>query len=532
MNPINTRLYSISIIVLASIFFGYPWTGRADFEPLPLTPDSYNHDVVVENSAPPAIVPVTTASMEQGTDNLGLTWFERGFLREYPTTGLPQAGSVFTSDQSAAHSYRMPYSYETNNAVLIDTVRTNATLVFTAPTNYHALSFLTSSGGARMVIRYTVRHGENGAQSGTFVSPNWYNDGQPAVAGNGSVNVVTFVHADLYSYNPRLYSIDVSLSNLVAPVTSVELSLESGSGHAAVFAISGARNPGGFVPIALRGYTADLVVEAAAIEPGFLTTNTTATMDNGTANTRFTWYEKGYYPLAPSTGLPEPGSLLISEADSSHHFQLPGSYHERNAALTDASVRKTVLTLATPVSCCALSFLTASGHGPVTNKCVVTHLDGFSETNSLVSPDWLTGPAPAFTAQGRVSVSTRLTDRISTDGPRLYAVDVVLAHTNSPVSTISLSFMGGGVDAHAVVFSVSGMRAGSITTRPTLQIARNSAGQLVIRSSHSGRLQSCGALPATTASWRDEALVSDSLTITPVPQPAARFYRLVTQRSP
>ena len=529
MNPINTHLSSIPI--LASIFL-CPWAARADFEPLTLTLDSYNQDVVVENSAPPAIVPVTSASMDQGTTNQGFTWFERGFLREYPTTGLPLAGSLFTSDQSAAHSYRMPYCYETNNAVLIDTVRTNATLIFVAPTNYHALSFLTSSGGGRTVVRYTVRHGENGAESGTFMSPNWYNDGQPAIAANGSVNVVSFVHADLYSYNPRLYSIDVNLSNLGAPVTSVDLSLESGVGHAAVFAISGARNPGGFFPIELRGYTEDLVVEAGAIEPGFLTTNTTATVDNGTANTRFTWYEAGYYPLAPGTGLPEAGSLLISEADSSHRFLLPGSYLERNAALVDANVRKAVLTLATPISCSALSFLTASGHGPVTNKCVVTHLDGFAETNSFVSPDWLTGAAPAFTAHGRISVSTRLTDRINADGPRLYGVDVPLAHTNSPVGTIQLSFMGGGLDAHAVVFAVSGLRAGSSTTRPTLQVTRNSSGQLVIRSSHSGRLQSCGALPAAAPDWRDEALVSDSLTVIPIPPQTARFYRLVTPRSP
>src|SRR5437764_1001118 len=134
MNPINTRACSIPIVLL--LLLNQPCNSRAGFEPLALTPESYKYDVVVEKTAPPPIVPVTTASMEQGIANLGFTWFERGYLREYPGIGLPEAGSILISEQSVEHLYRMPSSYQTNNAVLIDSVRTNATLRFTTATNY------------------------------------------------------------------------------------------------------------------------------------------------------------------------------------------------------------------------------------------------------------------------------------------------------------------------------------------------------------------------------------------------------------
>src|SRR4051794_14773877 len=45
-----------------------------------------------------------------------------------------------------------------------------------------------------------------------------------------------------------------------------------------------------FTPIAVPGYTQDMVVEASAA-PGALVGFTTATMSPGTANTSNTWYE-------------------------------------------------------------------------------------------------------------------------------------------------------------------------------------------------------------------------------------------------
>ena len=517
-----------STLVLLSLLLTYPHLTRADFQPLPLTPDSYTHDVVVEKTAPPPVVPVTTASMEQGLANSGFTWFERGYIADWPTTGLAEAGSLVTSLLSADHQYQMPPSYETANAVLIDTASSNATVTFTVPTNYVALSFLTSSGLSANVLQYTVFYGERGTETGTLTSPNWYGLGDPVWVCNGRVDVTTFMHADLTTYNPRLYSVDINLTNALGPVTGVDLALMSGKGHTAVFAISGAPAAGGpFEPIPIGGFNADLVVEAGALQPGFLETNTTATMETGTANRRSTWFEKGYYTPAPESGLPAANSVIVSESQPDHRFLLPANYADKNAILLDATCSNAVLILGTPTACSALSFLTASGHGPLTNQCVVRHADGTFETNRFVSPDWLGSEPAALTTHGRVSVSTRLADRVNTQGPRLYAVDVPLALTKSPVTQVALSPLSPDINDHALIFALSGSPVGISPLHPTLSMAANPDGRLTLQSTQPGRLQSCPTLLGADTVWKDEGPIQQSLTIPPPSAEPARFYRVV-----
>jgi hypothetical protein len=518
-------------LLLLSFSLSCAWLTRADFVPIALTTNSYNQDIVVERNAPPPAVRVTTASMDEGVSNSGYAWYERGYLTEWPSTGLPEAGAILTSDLLADHQYQMPPSYQTRNAFLIDTVRANARLTFTSPTNYAALSFLTSSGTARNLIKYTVRYQNGSSESGTFTSPNWYSDGDPAWAANGRINIASFAHADLNSYNPRLYSADVELLNTVSPVISVELSLTAGSGHTAVFAASGAFSLGDvFVPIDLSGYNEDLVVEASAIKPGFIETNTTATMENGTANAGFTWYEKGYHPAAPDTGLPAAGSVFSSETDPGHGFLMPPNYAGTNAILVDSVCTNSVLTPLAPACYTALSFLTAAAHGPVTNLCVIVHSDGTTETNSFVSPDWL-GPSPAaLITHGRVSISTKLIDQLTMDAPKLYAVDVPVADKNSPITRIRLSRIGTDTTTHAVFFAVSGTPTTiSSPNRPSLSIRFGPNGKLILASTQPGRLESCPGLRGAETLWKNEGAISQALTLTAVPDGPARFYRVVAQ---
>ena len=528
MNLMNSRIRCI--LALAFLCSSNARAADAGFQPLALTPDSYNQDVVVERTAPPPAVPVTTASMEQGVANWGFSWFERGYVADFPVTGLPPAGSVFTSLQSSDHEYQMAPSYQKANALLIDAARLQGALVVAAPTNYAALSFLTSSGGAGNLIQYTVHYGERGSETGIFESPNWYGNNDPAWVASGRVEVTTFVRSDVTEYNPRLYSVDVRLSQVLGPITSLDFTLGSGSGHTAIFAVSGAFSTGGpFRPIEIGGYNEDLVVEAAAIHPGFLDAYTTATMDNGTANTRYTWYERGYYPAAPESGLPAPGSILTSESDATHRFVLAPSYTNNNALLVDRMCSNVVLTLVNPASCAALAFLTASGHGPVTNQCVVRHLDGTEETNRFISPDWLGSDPGALDAHGRISVSTRLADRNNAAGPHLYAVDVPLSGgSTSPVQKLVLSPVAAGADAHAVVFALSGKAAGTVATRPALSITTSSDGHLAIRSSQPGRLQSCPSLSGAGVTWKDEGPIQQSLTLSPTAGQRTSFYRVVS----
>jgi hypothetical protein len=327
-----------------------------------------------------------------------------------------------------------------------------------------------------------------------------------------------------------LYSVDIALADTASPINAVELFLTNGVGHTAVFAVSGASLTGSaFAPIEIGCYNEDVVVEASALKPGFLETNTTATMDSGTANLRFTWYERGYCSLAPGSGLPPAGSLLTNQDDASHRFILPSSYTDANAILLDSVCTNAVVKLVAPAPYSALSFLTASAHGPVTNRCVISHADGRSETNEFVSPDWLGNSPAAFATQGRVSVSTRLIDNLGSGSPRLYAVDVPLTNTASPVTRIRLALGSADADGHAVVLAVSGSSAGVVPrVRPALTIVQSADGNLIVHSSQPGTLESCSSLSGTQGNWKPEGPISSNLTVTRSAG-QARFYRVVSQ---
>src|SRR5689334_1100829 len=119
---------------------------RADFNPVALTPSSYNADMIVERTAPGPIGRATTASMDGGTNNSDDSWYEIGFNTAAPTTGLPAANSIFASASLATHLYQMAPSYTAANAMLINGVVTSATWTVTSPAIYTNLSFLTSGG--------------------------------------------------------------------------------------------------------------------------------------------------------------------------------------------------------------------------------------------------------------------------------------------------------------------------------------------------------------------------------------------------
>ncbi len=81
MSHLSAAACAISVLLIQRI----SWS--ASFTPVQLTPDSYNHDIIVEASAsdPNAAV---TAKM----DSMGFTWYELGFNTNAPATGLPHSG--------------------------------------------------------------------------------------------------------------------------------------------------------------------------------------------------------------------------------------------------------------------------------------------------------------------------------------------------------------------------------------------------------------------------------------------------------
>ena len=520
----STKLIS-SAFSLASISLS--WAG---FVPLVLTPQSYNQDVVVEKTASPPLVPVTTATMDAGVANTDYTWYERGYKVDWPGSGLPPAGTSISP--TGDHLYRFASSYQENNVLLIDSQNRNGRLTLMKPSAYGLMSFLVSGGNGGGTVGYTISHQDGSTQTGRLNCRDWLSGPNAVFTAAGRVSVSSFTF-DLNSTTPRLFTVDVPMTNSVSPVTSVDFDYTAGLGREVVFAISGAPlayDPVG--PIGVNGYNADVVVEASSTKPDALLGFTTAAMEDGTANAGRTWYEQGYYAPVSGSGLPPAGSEFTSANASDHRYALAPSYTANNVVLLDASHADATITLATPSRYSALSFLTSSGHGPVTNRCIVTHVDGTSQTNSIVSPDWAASGPGALCGGGRIRVGKPLVDGVGSDYPNLYSVDLNLKNTNSPVKALLLSFTGGPLNSHAAIFALSGADSSvppPVLEPSTLSIVPGSAGGWVLSSSRPGSLQSTTDFRGAGTIWKAEGFISGKQTISPAPGERAKFYRVISQ---
>jgi hypothetical protein len=451
------KLFTIGMVLASAS------VALADFSPITLTPSTYTHDIVVEKTASAPVIPggYTTASMDGGTNNNGDTWNEAGYFADNPTVGLPVAGSTFTSVSASDHSYKLASDYRANDAVMLDASTTfaRATLTVNSPTAYGALSFLTSGGNGGCIFRYTVHHQDGSTESGTSPSADWFNGANPAWIANGRVNAQTFTLDNLNSENPRLYSKDVSLSNVSSPITSIDLEYVSSAAgaHTCIMAVSGAAAvSGAYNPIEVTGYNADIVVEKEATQQHPLTDVVSATMDSGIGLTLFTWYEQGYATNAPNTGLPTAGSTLTSTNAAEHQYVLAPTYGGNNAVLIDADNSSAVLTFQTPKSYAGFSLLGATANGGVTLSYDVHHTDGSIESGTVPIKDWFNNTPAAYTVNGRVNVETALLDNVNNNNPRLYSADFAITDTTTPVDSITLTFLDGGATAHAAILAVSG----------------------------------------------------------------------------
>lgn len=424
----------------------------ANFTPIPLSNSSLTHDVVVERSATPPPPALTSASMDEGQANTAYGWYEIGFNADALDTGLPVKGSTVSSEALPDHSFTFAASYTNNNAVLIDSSLSNATVTVTTPAAFSALSFLTSAGNGAVTLGVAVHHADGSVETNSIVSPDWFGGENAAVTANGRLDVGSRAFDNVASGNPRLYSADITLTNTTSPVNRIDLTHVSGTGHAAIFAVSGGTGAA-FSPVAITGYNVDLVVEAEGAAPATPLNATTATLDAGVANTGYTIYEQGYNPNALTTGLPVAGSTLTNASATDHIYTLAASYATNNAALVDAENNAT-LTPSTPAAFAGLSFLTAAGGGAVTIDYTVTHADGSTQGGSLVSPDWFNSTPVALTNRGRVNVENGGFDSINSANPRLYGVDVSVTNSTSPISSIALNYASG--TGHAVFLAVSG----------------------------------------------------------------------------
>jgi hypothetical protein len=454
--------------------------------PVPITVTSYNQDAIVESNATPRLDVVTTATVDQGTNNGANTWFEVGYDTVNPGNGVPAAGTTIVAISNANYSFRMPPTYVGPNGILIDTVVTSGTFTLTSPAAYTLLSFLGSGGNGGDVIGVKVNHQDGTFEVGSFGCPDWFGGtlNVAFIAGGRCQSPVTFT-TETDGANPRMYFRDITLTNTTSAVTNVVLSYVSGGAgsHNDVLAMSGATTLGGPVgPITVTGYSYDFVVEAGAAKRGRVTSQvivdgtnqwaTTITMDND-ANTGFCFYEKGHdfnminngpvtptnpvvTAIAQASGIPVHGSTFTN-ASGDHAYTMAPDYTTNDVVWVSPVITNATITLVTPQAFTALSFLDAAGNGPVFITAIVHHQDGISETNTVKIVDWFDSSPPMYIPNGRVAAdSGQWSQQIfaGTGADRLFASDFLVADTASPVTSIDLQYTN--TAGRAGVFALAG----------------------------------------------------------------------------
>jgi len=443
---------------------------RADFDPIELTPGSFTADVIVEKTALRPYNSYTTATMDQGTNNAGQTWFERGLDVTRTNLGIPKAGSTFTAETDPNRSYKMPPSYvETPNALLVYSQISNGTLSVTTPAAYTTLSLLGSVAGGNTTIAFTVHYAGGGIQAGTVGLLDWFGQTPIAVTANGRTDLGNGRINDINSGNPRLTYADIVLTDTVNAVTSIDFGSTSGN-RAAIFGISGTTDGTTYTPLTVTGFNRDIVVESGIIPPGCRFGFTTVIMDGGTTNNNGnTFYEVGFNTNANAlaTGLPAHNST-VSDLYG-HSFKMAPDYTTNNvvyvgnvAGYTTASVM-----LTTPTVYTGLSFLNAAGNGPVGIDVTVYYADSTSEVVSFASPDWFGNLGSHFySVLGRFDPSTLGLNNINqADGnPRIHTNDVTLVNaTASAVTNITFTYVSGGRSA---IFAIAGQTTPGGTFSP------------------------------------------------------------------
>jgi hypothetical protein len=441
---------------------------RAQFAPLALTPESYNHDVVVEKTAAlPA--PATTASMDGGTNNAGFTFYEAGYNPNSPETGLPVAGSTVPSTTLGDHNYTFASSYTANNAILVDVNVPGATYTVTTPKTVSAISFLAGSGNGAATNNVVVHHADGSAETSEIVIPDWFGDVNIAFTANGRVDAISRFFDNVNNNFPRLFSVDIPVAN-ASPVTSIDIQ-RVGGGHGAIFAVS-ASTGAEFTQLVGTGFNYDMIVEAAADQQPVSLAATTATVDAGVANTDYTWYEQGVYSPAPLTGLPAAGQTLTNAAAADHIYRFAPSYAANNAILIDTTTAPAetpvTVTFANPITASGLSFLGSSGGGAVTIAYTLHHNNGTTQTGTFILPDWFNATPIAYTVNGRINAQNATFQAVNSNNPRIYGVDIAVNNTGAPITSIDLSVSSGG--GHAAIMAISSS-AGAIKPIFDLQAA-------------------------------------------------------------
>jgi hypothetical protein len=492
--------------LLLSLSLGAP--AFAGFTPVTIDTNSFNEDVVVEASAPQSLNDVVTATMDGGTNKTGNTFYEVGYNPAAPLTGLPAHGSVVTN-AAGDHAYLMPPDYHVNDAIMVGhnnggktPLMPNGTLTLTTPTTFAGLSFLTASGNGPVTVGYVIHYADTSTDSGTFSAVDWFGGGTLVKDLSGRVSLGGGVqNVNVGDTNvPAIWSADVP-ANSAQNVVSVDFYYVSSggtpntnnSGRAVVFAISGATsaNPTLFTnTLAVSGFNQSIVVPAdgpqttgtGIASAGELTNYVSFTMDGGVSKANNCWFEQGYCRAFPTIGIPAAGSTFSSKHNAAT-YTMPPTYTTNCAVCMDQVVTNATITLGTPASYGALSFLCAAANGDTIVPCVIHFQDGSSETNALMVPDWYNRNIPeAYLAFGRVNPNNHTLNNtvpefvnpfalplgssdfrgLGLPVGRLFDAVVNINNASGTVTSISLNYTNGVSGRTVAIFAVSGAPANNV----------------------------------------------------------------------
>ena len=134
---------------------------RADFNPVVLTPGSYDYAIVVPTNSAQPMPACITASVGGGTGEGDHTFFEQGVYAHsgpYQYCGVPKHNAVFTDQSDSSRTYQMPPDYTTNNGLMIDAGVTSGGLTLNTATTCVSLALLEVGGSSGCTVNYTVTH--------------------------------------------------------------------------------------------------------------------------------------------------------------------------------------------------------------------------------------------------------------------------------------------------------------------------------------------------------------------------------------
>ncbi|MDB6068653.1 MAG: hypothetical protein JWR26_4861 [Pedosphaera sp.] len=313
---------------VTGITFTYPGTGSGhacifalsgngsgtNWTPMPVY--GFNKDLIVEATAaqPGTLTNTTTATMDNGILNTVNTFYEMGFNRAYPATGLPHPGGTITSITHPNRSYTFASSYlnKANDAILINTNVQIANIVPVTPAPYTAFSVLSagaSIGTGTMTNTIIMQHSDGTAETNLFLVLDWFNAStvNKAYSAIGRINITgNPANFDGYGTNrDELYESTFQLANTVSPVTNIVLKFKTApatNSTTYVFAVSA--TAGGLPPQIGTNPVSQTVYPSQ-------TANFTASVSAGTAPLTNVWMVQSngvYYPLA--NGLDANGSTI------------------------------------------------------------------------------------------------------------------------------------------------------------------------------------------------------------------------------